>query len=169
MGILIIHPKDESTDFLIPIYKDLDCEVIRKIPNKSVFRRKIIEADYIIFLGHGCADGLLDPKDYYRLIIDSKYVQFLRNKKCSYIWCNARDFVNKYKLQGFSTGMCISEYGEALFCKVPAQVGDVEKANEKLTLSLKNSLFTGDILKEFLKYYKPESSIEQYNLSEILK
>ena len=43
-------------------------------------------------------------------------VDILREKKnCFYIWCNADQFVEKYKLAGFYTGMFISEVGEAAY------------------------------------------------------
>ena len=33
-----------------------------------------------------------------------------------FIWCNADQFVNRYNLKGFYTGMFISEVMEAVFC-----------------------------------------------------
>ncbi len=111
MKTLIIHPKDQSTDFLSCIYNDIDCTVINTDISHNNLKQQIKDHDRIIMLGHGCKDGLYG---YNRLLIDSKLVYLLRDKECVCIWCNADIFVKKYELQGFYTGMIISEYEEAM-------------------------------------------------------
>jgi hypothetical protein len=58
-------------------------------------------------------------------------VEALSKKKDNlYIWCNANLFVDRYNLKGFYTGMFISEYSEADYCRVPARTGEVERSND---------------------------------------
>ena len=113
MKTLVIHQKDSSTDFLKPIYADLDCQVITDIRVSDKALVAAIKAnDRIIMLGHGTEVGLLCG-DQSRYIIDSTLVYLLREKSCVCIWCNADVFVRKYKLKGLFTGMIVSEIGRA--------------------------------------------------------
>jgi len=135
MKTLIIHPKDESTFFLDIVYKN--------VPNKTVVTGGItrielvnlIEShDRIMMLGHGTPDGLLsigqfpDPGWF---IIDRWMAPLLETKENNvFIWCNADQFVNKYKLKGFYSGMFISEVGEAYYCGLPGTSQDlVDESN----------------------------------------
>ena len=42
-----------------------------------------------------------------------------------YIWCHAKEFVERYNLKGFYTGMFISEFLEVVYCKLPLVEDDV--------------------------------------------
>lgn len=54
MKTLVIHPKDSSTDFLCPIYKDFkNKEVIRGGISKKDLLPIVHEHERIIMLGHG--------------------------------------------------------------------------------------------------------------------
>jgi hypothetical protein len=47
-----------------------------------------------------------------------------------FIWCNADKFVDTFKLEGFYSGMFISEVGEALYCGLPGTEQDqVDESN----------------------------------------
>jgi hypothetical protein len=110
MKTLVIHPEDPSTDFLKGIYKDKDWTVFtehRGNIRKRKFYDMVKEHDRIIMMGHGCPAGLFYTH------IDSEIVPILREKVCVCIWCNADQFVHKYGLKGFFTGMFISEVSEA--------------------------------------------------------
>ncbi len=129
-NILVIHPEDSSTKFLCPIYErhmnqytmPIKWTVVRGNVSSSQLKRLIKECDKVIMLGHGCEYGLFAPtspkEPYGRLIINSKHVEFLREKECIGIWCNANIFFEKYGLKGFYTGMIISELEEAQMCSV---------------------------------------------------
>lgn len=123
MTNLIIHPSDPTTSFLDIVYAP--------IPNKTVItggmsqkdlRKLIPNFDRILMMGHGTPDGLLSVGqfDSKRYIIDYTFVSELRKRENNvFIWCNADQFVNKFKLKGFFTGMFISETKEAEFCGLP--------------------------------------------------
>jgi len=111
MKTLVIHPKDSTTDFLKVIYSEKDWTIIDDNNiSTSKLKENIKSHDRIIMLGHGSDKGLFGQN---RLIINSNLVYLLKDKNCVCIWCNADEFVKKYKLNGFYTGMIISDYDEA--------------------------------------------------------
>ena len=119
MKNLIIHPEDTSTDFLKPIYINANnATIINNDINKKQLKQLITEHDRIIMLGHGSPRGLFSYSNS-GFIIDDTIVKMLRNKECISIWCNADEFMNKHKLNGFYSGMFISEVNEAYICGLP--------------------------------------------------
>jgi hypothetical protein len=145
MRTLVIHATDPSTDFLKEIYRDKGYTVINHNPSKKELKDAIKAHGRIMMLGHGVPYGLIG---HGRLIIDSSYVQILREKLCVGIWCNADQFFNKYKLRGFFTGMFISEVGEA-------GCNRIETTQDKVTFS--NEYFASE-------YRKYESLITAHQL-----
>lgn len=116
---LIIHPSDKTTDFLKPIYEDIRYRtIITGGLYQSEVHSEIEKHDRILMMGHGSENGLYNFSDFLNCvyIIDHKSVPFLKGKECIFIWCNADGFVNKYELNGFYTGMFISEVKEAEDC-----------------------------------------------------
>ena len=137
MKTLIIHPADESTDFLKPIYANVtgDVTIVTGGYTKDEVRQMILEADRVMMMGHGSPNGLFsvgqfgDTKN--GMIIDATMLTALARKPNNvYIWCNADRFVEYFHLNGFYSGMFVSEYGEAVWCKVPTVIGDVEVSND---------------------------------------
>jgi len=161
MKTLVIHPKDNSTDFLSAIYEGMDCDIISECVSKRALKETIKNHDRIIMLGHGTQYGLIGYRNpqtrLFRspyLIIDSNFVYLLREKECVCIWCNADIFVEKYNLKGFYTGMIISEVEEALDYCVTATKEEIEFSNKLLAESVKkaiNSHFIVGIIKESYK------------------
>lgn len=127
MKTLVIHPTDESTDFLCKIYKDRDWTVINKKGSKKLLKEAIKSHDRIIMMGHGCDRGLFDSN--FDTVIDSNFVYLLREKECISIWCNSDIFFLKYGLKGLYTGMIISEYGEALYESVTTTYQEIDESN----------------------------------------
>lgn len=127
MKTLVIHPKDESTDFLCKIYKDHDWTVINSTVPKRVMKDAIKSHDRIIMMGHGCDRGLFNSN--FDTVIDSNYVYLLREKDCIAIWCNADVFFLKYGLKGLYTGMIISDYTEAQYESVTATYHEIDESN----------------------------------------
>lgn len=133
--VLIVHPKDESTHFLDRVYNP--------IPNKTVItggvtqdelKELMRDHDRIMMMGHGVPQGLMSVRQFPThngLIIDHTFVNILKEKKESiFIWCNAHSFVEYYGLEGFYTGMFISENQEADYCGVRGYgVNDVYESN----------------------------------------
>jgi len=131
---LVIHPADESTWFLDITYKDLpNTTVVTGGVSKQEVLDLIRSHDRVMMMGHGSTGGLFSVGQFtgeYGFIIDAEAVPLLRQKKdCVFIWCFASDFVKKHGLSGFSSGMFISEVGEAMFCKVKANQKLVDESN----------------------------------------
>ena len=112
MKVLVIHPKDITTDFLITAYNQ-DFTIVRTELSNSTLKSLIKQHDVIVMMGHGDRYGLYGHGRY---IIDSSDVAELRNKICICVWCYAYKFVEKYGLNSpFCTDMFISEEEEADF------------------------------------------------------
>lgn len=169
---LVIHPDDRSTDFLKPIYENLegDVNVVTGGYYKSTIRAFIDQADRIIMLGHGSPGGLFSVNKFYGsegYIIDETMVASLSNKPNNmFIWCNADKFVNRFHLKGFYSGMFISEYSEAAYCNTPTNPGDVEKSNDLFSAIVgKNIMLEAKELcdKAKAEYYLSENKVAEYN------
>jgi len=137
MKTLVVHAPDPSTDFLCKIYENKDWTIMRENISKSKLRKAIIAHDRIIMLGHGTEYGLIGFDKY---IIDSTFVQFLREKEIVAIWCNADVFVKHYGLFGFYTGMIISETVEAnLYC-VHATSKEIDESNTTFVNAIRKTI-----------------------------
>lgn len=117
---LIIHPNDPTTTFLEDIYINIrNKTVITGGITQSEINKLIQKHDHVYMLGHGTSLGLLAVDQFQerrKYIIDIAMCESLREKeKCVYIWCHANSFLIDNKLDGFSTGMFISELGEAYY------------------------------------------------------
>lgn len=134
--ILVIHPNDPSTTFLKVIYENMENVTL---VDGGVTRKELNELikshDQVMMMGHGSPGGLFAVGNFPDMIggylIDNKTVYLLNEKDNSiFIWCNADQFVNRYKLRGFYTGMFISEVGEAIYCGLPQTEQDqVDESN----------------------------------------
>ena len=128
MNTLIVHPKDHSTTFLDIVYKDIPNQtLITGGISKTELKELIKEHDRVMMMGHGSPHGLFsvgqfkneDWKYSSGYIIDQEMVPLLEEKEHNvYIWCWASTFVENNNLKGFSSGMFISEVGEANAMKV---------------------------------------------------
>jgi hypothetical protein len=112
---LIIHSEDSSTDFLKPIYADIENKkiIIRDISNPELIN-EIQKANNFIFLGHGSSNGLFGVDESF--IIDNSFSTILKSTKGKkfFIWCNADEYVinNTFSKNIIYTGMFISEVSE---------------------------------------------------------
>lgn len=158
MKTLVVHPNDESTDFLSCIYNEKDWTVIR---NGKISKTELIENikthDRIIMLGHGTPHGLIGVFDE-RLIINPNLVYLLRDKYCVGIWCNADVFFEKYNLKGIYTGMIISETQEALDNDVLPINNSVDESNKSFALAMKDFIDGNISLNEVKNIYKDEKN-----------
>lgn len=135
---LIIHPQDETTDFLKKCYQNIQDKVVIQdvfTPNNQV-RRLLRDCENVMILGHGTRYGLIAsykgvPQ---RLIINSNHVAELRKKnKVIGIWCYASTFFKKYEVSGFATSMYVSDIDEAADNMLPLRYSLIEESNLKLT------------------------------------
>lgn len=135
MKTLVIHPEDTSTSFLAPIYSDIkNATVVTKNKNRQEILEHIKNHDRVIMLGHGSSYGLFGIQFDDTFVIDANCVEALRGKDNIYIWCNADKFVEHHNLEGFYSGMFISEVGEAIFCGVKNfNVDEVDTSNRYFT------------------------------------
>ena len=125
MKTLIIHPEDRSTYFLDIVYKNVkNPTIVTGGVTKDELREMIEDHDQVMMMGHGSPNGLFSI---------GKFVEALSKKQNSiFIWCNADQFVEKYELKGFYSGMFISEVGEAYYCGLPGTVQEVvDESNMK--------------------------------------
>jgi len=137
MKTLVIHPHDQSTHFLKPIYED--------IPNKTVItggwgiaevRTLISMHDRIIMMGHGSPKGLFGINFNRSYVIDEDTVDLLQYKKCIFIWCHADQFVKQNSLKGLYSGMFVSEVTEALIYKLKGDKKLVTESNNTFAFML---------------------------------
>ena len=88
MKRLILHPEDRSTDFLKPIYSNLENTTV--VTGGIRYQRDIhglIEShDQVIMLGHGFSDGLLSVRQFglNPFIIDSRCAKYLSEKESNF-------------------------------------------------------------------------------------
>jgi hypothetical protein len=156
MKTLVIHPKDITTDILSEIYSNKDWTVISTNVSKKILKEQIKTHDRIVMLVHGTKDGLIG---FNRLMIDSNLVYLLREKTCVCIWCNADEFVEKYNLKGFYSGMIISEYEEAVMYDINTTTEWVNQSNTDFAFAIKNSIDSEDMLKTAIELYRSKTSI----------
>lgn len=132
MKTLVIHPDDRTTDFLKQIYEGRDFTVENRHKGRDEYSKKefiqqLKDHDRIIMMGHGYPGGL------FMSFVDPTVVYLLREKDCVCIWCNADQFVNKYGLKGFYTGMFISEVSEAAWYQIKTDQDAIDHSNELFT------------------------------------
>lgn len=139
---------DYTTQFLSDIYSDKNWTVITTNVSKSFLKTQIKSHDRIVMLGHGTEYGLLRVinNKFAGYIIDSNLVYLLRDKQCICIWCNADIFVKKYKLNGFYTGMIISDIDESFYFNIQSSYDDIEKSNILFATSIKESINDDNML-----------------------
>jgi hypothetical protein len=161
MKTLVIHPEDESTDFLKPIYSNLPPETTTVITGNIQYKdilKVIKENDRIIMMGHGSPRGLFGINFDRPFVIDKDHVEVLSEKTQNiYIWCNADQFVKTHSLNGFYSGMFISEVYEAEFCNVKNIVQeDVNVSNNYFAEELGKIIDEDvvDIYNDITKLYK---------------
>ena len=160
MKTLVIHPKDTTTDFLSDIYSEKDWLVISDNPSKKYLKEQIKSHDRIIMMGHGTEHGLIGFK---RFIIDSTLVYLLKEKKCIFIWCNADQFVKKYDLKGFHTGMIISEIDEAYYYGIRSNYQFINESNKDFATAIKESIDEVDMLDKAISLYEGNSEVVEFN------
>lgn len=118
MKTLVIHPKDSSTTFLSTIYEPVTG---RTVVSGGITKEQVLEMiashDRIMMMGHGSPWGLLAVDQFPgsgMYIIDYSMAQLLKVKRNNvFIWCNADKYVDFHNLEGFYSGMFVSELHEA--------------------------------------------------------
>lgn len=166
MKTLVIHDtSDDSTKFLKIIYDGHpEWTLINKNISKSKLKLAIKEHDRIVMLGHGTKFGLFG---FDRYVIDSSYVYLLRDKVCFCVWCYANDFVEKYDLKGFYTGMVISELDESYYCSVHTSLDEIEASNYLFAEAMQKAINSPNMLEAAHNVYNGNGEIFEFNKESI--
>lgn len=176
MTTLIIHPDDRSTDFLRDIYSHVwDATVITKNISRERLHELIRSHDQIVMLGHGSPNGLFNVSGIggsrTGYTIGGLEIPLLKDKQCVFIWCHADQYVRRHGLKGLSSGMFISEVGEARYCGVSGNQEQVDRSNEVFAQALGTALSKegsyDEVLEQVTRKYEvlvPENQVAQYNL-----
>jgi len=167
---LVIHMDDRSTDFLKPIYENMECNVLRTHVSDAFTYEAIKSHHRIIMMGHGSPLGLFSKSGY---IVDNKFIDVLKDKPNNiYIWCYASTFVKKHNLKGFATGMFISELYEATINNVKPDKRNLDYSNAKFTDLVKESITMDpmSMYSNIFENYKDEvkNSILDFNKSRLI-
>lgn len=117
-------------------------------------RREILSAiaaapkdEPILLLGHGCPNGLIDMR--YGLVINDSDAEILKDRpNLVCIWCYASSYGKNHYLQGFFSGMYISEPVEASMCEVKATDEEIEWYAWDFAIRFGNMLKGGKTVRE---------------------
>lgn len=98
--IVCIFPKDESTEFLLPLYELLCSKGVEgwhedTVSNFTFTIDKFKEAEIIIFLGHGSSGTLYGSTQHGKLsdlITSDNVKELLGGKRCFLLSCNSIEF-----------------------------------------------------------------------------
>lgn len=146
MKTLVIHPNDRSTDCLRPIYMEngLIREGFTVVTNGRIDINLLLQmAERVIMLGHGSPGGLFSVGQFPTwdgFVIGDEQAELLRGKQNIYIWCHASEFVERHNLQGFASGMFISEVGEANWYRIKTAQKVVDDSNHHFATLLGNNI-----------------------------
>lgn len=155
--MLVIHPKDKTTDMLTVLYEGQ--EHIRIEQNCGSNRLSHIlyhtsKAERIMLLGHGSHKGLYFRNDeeekFDRIIVGHPQAFYLRRYGGNLvgIWCHAADFARAEGLHGLFSDMFISEMSEAADYGIVTTKEDMDKTNRDLFTRLRRLLDDGTPLYE---------------------
>jgi len=174
MKNLFVHMADESTDFLAEIYRGVPGKVIRNDIPTDEMNQLIEQHERVVMMGHGSPSGLFGIAS--GAIISQRNAEALRDKENIYIWCHASAFVRNYDLKGFSTGMFISEVGEAVYCGInetPALQEHVTKSNDTFASLVRENIDkpTAEIHNNVKAYYNcqyQDHPVVEYNSNRLV-
>ena len=146
--MLVIHIiSTEDTNDFSGIYRGLNATVLIN-PSARIAKEAIIdENEIIVLIGHGTENGLLNSK-LNGYIIDSQWVNLLRNKIVIGIWCYAGNFADRYGLTGFFTSNFISNVNEL------QDVGFNNFTHSDIIIQSENVKF-GNMLNKYLRNSVP--------------
>jgi hypothetical protein len=175
---LIIHPEDQTTKFLDPIYTSIPNKKLIRDELNSVRLNKEMEGhSRIIMLGHGSPLGLLCPSPKtgrLEQIVNIYHAEELsKHPENIYIWCYAERFVLEHDLSGLYSGMFISEVGEAAYCGLGVVSQDVvDESNTCFSLIMAHFIHLDkfSILKELkLRYGQlaKKNPVAAYNVEKL--
>lgn len=85
----------------------------------------------IVMLGHGTVSGLIGFDGF---VINDMHANLLKQKDYVGIWCNADIYFNRRELNGFYTGMIVSEIDKASWFHIVALQLHIDLSNTFLPI-----------------------------------
>ncbi len=182
---LVIHPDDRSTDFLKIVYENHkeDWTILNTFSGSVSNLMDLISAhDRILMLGHGISYGLFNTGAFdftdsrrggYITLIDDRFVPILKEKETVSIWCHSDEFFRKHNMEGFHTGMIISEVEEALYVLGHAPLDREETEQNMIRFSeiVRDciDMENPDDMREYvLEHYTGNDEVTEFNRKNIL-
>lgn len=148
--MLVIHPSDQTTDFLRPLYEGReDVQLVTGKESRKEFGSILFHlhpGEKVMLLGHGSPAGLfrLEEDGEYRLYVGHPMVYALRKHPVIGIWCHADLFARKEHLHGLFSGMIVSEMKEAQEYGISCSQEDLDRENANFVERLR-VLFDHDV------------------------
>ncbi len=146
--MLVIHPKDKTTDMLRTLYSGCAALLVDSPCPASEIRHLLhhtSQSERIMLLGHGCDRGLFYRTDdssplFDGIIVGHSHAYYLRKHGANLvgIWCNADLFARNEGLHGLFSGMIISELSEAELYNVSTTQEELDIENIKLANRLRH-------------------------------
>ena len=156
--MLVIHPKDKTTDMLTVLYEGSEHTRIAQDCGSNRLNHILHhtpKAERIMLLGHGLCKGLYfraneEAEEFDRIIIGHPQAYHLRRHGSNLIgiWCHAVDFAREEGVHGLFSGMIISEMSEAEDYGIVTNKEDMDKTNRLLFARLRRLLDDGIPLHE---------------------
>lgn len=167
--MLVIHPKDRTTEMLSIIYEGIEADVLNQEYSNSDIRHflnRVSRYDRIMLLGHGSDLGLFSRQNdstegFDRIIIGHPHAYYLRRHGGNIfgMWCNADLFARKEGLHGLFTGMIVTEMEEADLYGIHTTQEELERENIKLCSRIRILLDMDTPLEDFPKKIRETDDI----------
>ena len=173
--MIVVHPTDPSTVMLGKVYEGFEnVKLFNSVEQRDEMLAAIAAApreEPIMLLGHGCPKGLYDLMAW-DMMVGGPDAELLKDRpNLIGIWCYASSYAAKHGLQGFFSGMFISEGGEATMVGVDATE---EEANahawdfaQRLGDLLRQGLPLEDVAKELMDPKHITSELTNYNYTRL--
>ncbi len=116
MTVIYGYCGDEDTKSLKAIWEGIkDVKVVDafKVSHEDVRNAIDAEKDILVICGHGSGEGLFGKSGY---AVDGLDSGLIRAKHVIGVWCHAKTYAKKYRVEGFFTSMYISNINEARVC-----------------------------------------------------
>lgn len=156
--LICIYPEDSTTDFLLPIYDQLET-----MPNFAGYRfdtndssktknlfdtlYQLEDDAFVFFLGHGASNklyGSVDDDGDKQALFDKTNIECIKKKNVVGIACRSKEFAHNCILNHIGFGDITSDYSEVL---AERNIGDpnfMEWASEEDIINFQNE-FVGAI------------------------
>ena len=156
--LICIYPEDNTTDFLLPIYAQLetmpDFAGYRFDTNDSSKTKNLFDALYqleddaiVFFLGHGASNklyGSVGDDGEKQTLFDKTNIECIKKKNVVGIACRSKEFAHNFILNHIGFGDITSDYSEVLAERNIGNPDYMEWASEEDIFNFQNE-FVGAI------------------------